>query len=449
MDAEASKPLELAVFARDAVMVRALPSHGSVALGRDAEGDVRIDDPSVSRRHAVLHLGPPLRIEDLGATNGTYVPDTRVPAKPGETRPQRQLSKQAVEIRLGEPVTLGSVTIVVRRGVAEGRDPAGGPGSRAGRAPAWLGPAMRALHEKASAAANGSFNVLILGETGVGKEVLAGAVHALSRRAKRPFLPLNCAALPESLVESELFGHKKGSFSGAYEDRAGLFESAKGGTVFLDEIGELPRAIQAKLLRVVEQKEVFRVGEPTNPRKIDVRIVSATNRDLDAEIAKGAFREDLHYRLSTIVLHVPPLRDRVSEIEHLAEIFIAGASRQLERSQAPGVEVILPLLERYAWPGNVRELRNAMEHAVTFCSGDVLLPEHLPSKVASPAAPSVAGDPLSEMKAKVNAIERQRIAYALERCKGNQGQAAELLGISRRNLVTKLGKYDLRPPKKP
>jgi two-component system response regulator AtoC len=497
--ASPSAPLELATVSGDAISVAPLPPRGTVTLGRDGGCDVRIDNRSVSRRHAALHVGPTLRIEDLGSANGTFVRDARSPADTSRTQPLRRLSREAFEIAIGERVNLGSVSIVIRRAAAV-RAPAP-PESAAARAPlpsapggaVVRAPAMRALYEQVGRAARGTISVLILGETGVGKEVLARAVHDLSRRARKPFLELNCAALAPSLLEGELFGHEKNAFMGANQARAGLLESADGGTVFLDEVGELPPNVQVKLLRVLEDRKVLRLGGHA-PRKLDVRFVAATNRDLEAEIARGAFRQDLYFQLNGVSFVVPPLRERADDIAPLAERFLADASRTLDRAEPPRLspEALFYLLN-YGWPGNVRELRNVIERAAVLSSGDVILPADLPTHLtgvggarpraasvtpdagvliytppgegpAAPRAPNeraaaarapgggsaagVAAGAHGPNEAPGPADERQRIIDALERCAGNQTRAAKLLGVSLRTLVNRLAEYDVPRPRK-
>jgi two-component system, NtrC family, response regulator AtoC len=469
---------ELAVFASDGVVAHPLPESGSVSIGRAEGNDICINHRSVSRRHAILHLGPQLRIEDLGGTNATVVRSQRAIVETARTEELRQVSKQTIELALGDCITLGSVFVVVRRSQAAGGAPSAGgglPAASHGSSEFVLrDPAMRALYEQAYLAAPGRISVLLLGETGTGKEVLAQTIHRRSSaaRARGPFLGLNCAALSESLLESELFGHEKGAFTGAVQARPGLFEAADGGTVFLDEAGELPLSIQVKLLRVLEEQQVLRVGGRV-PRSIDVRVLSATHRDLEAEVARGAFRQDLYFRLNGVTLTIPPLRQRIADIAPLAELFAARACKAFERSQVPALSgETLALLERYPWPGNLRELRNVMERAVMLCAGDRLLPEHLPPKMTAGAAPSAPapGTAVKDCEAKSrpeepmaprgtegspphalasDPSERQRIVEALERCVGNQTYAAKLLGISRRTLVTKIEKYNLPRPRKP
>jgi transcriptional regulator with GAF, ATPase, and Fis domain len=329
---------------------------------------------------------------------------------------------------------------------------------------------MRNLFRLAERVAAGSINVLILGETGVGKQVLAETIHRKSPRADKPFLELNCSAFTETLLESELFGHEKGSFTGATSSKQGLLETAAGGTVFLDEIGDMALPVQAKLLRVIENQEVLRVGG-LKPRPIDVRFVAATNRDLEQEVLRGNFRQDLFFRINGVTLSVPPLRQRTSEIEELARAFISahfrhtGRARPLELSG----EALL-LLTSYSWPGNIRELRNVMERATLLCSGDLITAEHLPvekmaATFATPVKEKGKGWPLptsAELDPALSGAEgvprlkgdeshdekRQRILEALMECGGNNTEAAKLLGVSRRTLGKWLEAYGIPRPRK-
>jgi DNA-binding NtrC family response regulator len=443
--------LELAALAGDAIIVAPLPVCGAVTLGRDEACDVRIDNRSVSRRHAILHLDPPLRIQDLGSANGTFVGDARSPADAEGTHPLRRLSKETIEIAVGERINLGSIPIVIRRSAIPRA-----PASQRGGGTVVRDPVMRALYEQVDRAARSSISVLLLGETGVGKEVLARAVHDRSPRARKPFLELNCVALPPSLLEGELFGYEKSAFTGASQARAGLLESADGGTIFLDEVGELPPAVQVKLLRVLEDRKVLRLGGRT-ARKLDVRFVAATNRDLEAEIARGTFRQDLYFRLSGVSFVIPPLRERVQEIAPLAERFLSEACRMLDRTDVPHLSSeALGYLTRHAWPGNVRELRNVVERAAVLSGGGMIVAADLPAHVTGIAIGTAArwegrretSIAAGERNAPEESNERRRILEALDHCAGNQTRAAKLLGISLRTLVNRLAEYDLPRPRK-
>jgi DNA-binding NtrC family response regulator len=341
-----------------------------------------------------------------------------------------------------------------------------------------LDPQMVRLFEKATAIAAGNISVLIIGETGTGKELLAEALHRGSTRATGTFLRLNCAAIAETLLESELFGHEKGSFTGAVRAVPGLLESADGGTVFLDEVGEMPPALQAKLLRVIDSGEVLRIGA-RRPTPVDIRFVSATNRDLEGETERGGLRGDLFYRLSGAVLRVPPLRERRSEIEKLALLFLQRAARMSGRPPARLSAEALNWMRAYAWPGNIRELRNLMERTALLCrapeirlqdlmdeppSGVAIpsqVPSYVPSQVGSEIRSQVGSDvrpelapvtplPLTEFVRETgrSASHRARIMTALERCGGNQTRAARLLGISRATLLRRIASLDLPRPRK-
>jgi DNA-binding NtrC family response regulator len=580
----------LVVMSPQGVLSHALPSEGTVTIGRGEECAIPLEDRKASRLHARLHVGSRCLLEDLGSTNGTRVGDRKLGA--GET----------AELGTGEMINIGSTALILQlaadhappvrlwsqdafaerfdeeRAAATGRGDTFGllcltlededvalettsehrarpdtqraeiveqafreclrpsdvvgstaPGvfeillPSAGEEAASVGALLRrhlrerdvehtlrvaafpkdgstreallgrgeAPAEEASEefdeslaptiarVAASEISVLVLGETGVGKEVLARAIHARSPRAARPLVCLNCAALSESLLESELFGHEKGAFTGAVQAKAGLLESASGGTVFLDELGEMPLSLQAKLLRVIEQREVMRVGS-VRPRPIDVRFIAATNRDLEAEIEAGRFRRDLYFRLNGFSIEIPPLRERTGEIAKLARAFVEQACHRSHRTTVPALTPeLLSVLERHRWPGNIRELRNIMERAVLLTSGDRITLESLPVQMmgrsserprAMPSpdrkappmatmAPSKAEsvDPeethqmaAPEMDAAINAVtdERERIVLALRACQGNQTKAAELLGISRRTLVSRLTEYDLPRPRR-
>jgi transcriptional regulator with PAS, ATPase and Fis domain len=366
-----------------------------------------------------------------------------------------------------------------------------------------LSKSMQHLDQLVERIAASTINVLIMGETGVGKDVFAEKIHRLSLRRGSAMLRLNCASLSESLLESELFGHERGAFTGAVQSKPGLLETANGGTIFLDEIGELPLSIQVKLLRVLEERVVLPVGS-VKPRAIDVRFLAGTNRDLELEVARGTFRQDLFFRLNGISIVIPPLRDRISEIEGLAKLFISEICLKTGQDPEPLLSRdALQLMEQYAWPGNVRELRNIVERAVLLCSDGKITLAHLPVEkmsasfaprrssppvkiwpvresasdtaaevVDSPpepthpqplAAPAAAADSAEEaatgprrrglyipqdLQSEMLARERQQIMDALSACAGNQTRASKMLGISRRTLVNRLNMHGISGPRK-
>ena len=612
---ETSDRLSVLIISDRMVTTRPLPASGEVRIGRSPSSDVVIDDPSISRSHALLTIGPPLLLRDLGSANGTRVRDRVIPAD------------QPVEIAPGDVLLLGDATLIVQRrgppiraqriwahdyfearleeecarsqrdslSFAVARlhcEPAPDPAqlqealASASRSADVIGSyspkeiellmvdvspeeadgavariagglrqrglevqsglacyprdarnahelvhraspflrerepsgeaavsaaivadrRMQDLYRLAERIAAGSITVLILGETGVGKEVLAERVHRMSPRASRPYLKLNCAALSETLLESELFGHERGAFTGAVQAKQGLLETADGGTVFLDEVGELPHSTQVKLLRVIEERVAYRVGG-LKPRPLDVRFIAATNRDLESEIARGTFRQDLFFRLNGATLVIPPLRERTSEIPGLAQAFAERAASQMGLDRAPTLSAgALDVLRSYSWPGNIRELRNVVERAVLLCGDGPILPAHLPlekmrstfgvqPRSAAPTTPPAlataafdsatfhpagapgygtaahggdgargeAGEATRRMAidsgralspvdpAEENTDvhdERTRILNALAACAGNQTAAARMLGIARRTLINKLDLYGISGPRK-
>jgi two-component system, NtrC family, response regulator AtoC len=594
--------VRLVVLGSGLPVTHTLPSEGEVLVGRSEGVDLRIDEESISRKHAILRVGDRITVEDLGSLNGTRVRDHSL--KKGDI----------AEIVPGEAFELGKVMCIVQRrsgaaeprarrglrthsyvetrleeelerrnngGVAlarfhlEGHLPPGaledalaralapadiageyGPGElevvfldaawdevearcerlvlalRAHARKVATGIALapqdgrttgalfasanqkvrgaRALDERTSdvaivpgamerlkklveRVAKSEISIVLHGETGVGKEVLAREIHRASDRAKHRFVGINCAALTETLLESELFGHEKGAFSGAVATKPGLLEVAEEGTVFLDEIAEMSPAMQAKLLRVIEERQVMRVGG-LSPRSIDVRFVAASHRDLEEEVEHGRFRQDLFFRLNGITLEIPPLRERTEEIEGLARTFLLEACRRSKRLDTPRIsQDAQELLKSYSWPGNVRELRNVIERAALLCTGSAITLEHLPvekmlaqkraPRGAGPQRPTVGprpqpvsmegaateelkpvripsqsfddlsptsptvGPPVS-LKDAVEEVERERILEALRLCAGNQTKAAQMLGISRRTLLNRLDQYGLPRPRK-
>jgi DNA-binding NtrC family response regulator len=306
-------------------------------------------------------------------------------------------------------------------------------------------PLMQAVFHDASLIAPSESRILITGESGVGKEVLADVIHSWSARSAGPLVKVNCAAIPETLLESELFGHEKGAFTGAMAQRIGRFEMANGGTVFLDEIGDMSPGLQAKLLRVTQDGLFNRVGSNRELRT-NARILAATNRNLEDDVKSGRFREDLFYRLNVVELNIPPLRERPEDILPLASCFMA----EFTKGKARFSSSVTDCLAHYSWPGNVRELRNAMERAALLAVGDLILPEHLPARLrAASGAPPAAGPADPE---RLGEIERQAIFQALRKHDFNRTETAKALGISRRALIYKLQRFrelgfEVDPPK--
>ncbi|MFR8676790.1 MAG: sigma 54-interacting transcriptional regulator, partial [Escherichia coli] len=290
--------------------------------------------------------------------------------------------------------------------------------------------------------------VLISGESGTGKELIARAIHYNSRRAKGPFIKVNCAALPESLLESELFGHEKGAFTGAQTLRQGLFERANEGTLLLDEIGEMPLVLQAKLLRILQEREFERIGGHQTI-KVDIRIIAATNRDLQAMVKEGTFREDLFYRLNVIHLILPPLRDRREDISLLANHFLQKFSSENQRDIIDIDPMAMSLLTAWSWPGNIRELSNVIERAVVMNSGPIIFSEDLPPQIRQPVcnAGEAKTAPVGErnLKEEIKRVEKRIIMEVLEQQEGNRTRTALMLGISRRALMYKLQEYGIDP----
>jgi DNA-binding NtrC family response regulator len=311
--------------------------------------------------------------------------------------------------------------------------------------------AMQEVFRSIERIARSSASVLVTGESGTGKELVARAIHDLGPRAGRSFVAVNCGAIPRDLIESELFGHERGSFTGASEQRIGRFEAASGGTLLLDEIGELDPSVQVKLLRALQERSIERIGS-TQPIDVDVRILAATNRDLEREIAEGRFRTDLFYRINVVPIHLPPLRERREDVQLLTETFLERRSAEYGRE----LEFSRPArsaLERYPWPGNVRELENAVEHGLTLCEGGVIELENLPESIRSAGNTESLRDEWRSGRAgfeeTVAGFERELLLEALRRHDWNQTHAASDLGITRRLLKLKMDRFELHPPEPP
>jgi two-component system, NtrC family, response regulator AtoC len=476
--------LEVLVYLRQHCSVFLLPESGTVRVGRGASNDIRIDDPSVSRFHFALHVGDIIEVEDLGSANGTSL--FRNESDQVADEPTR---RDDAEARLGpaERRALGPGDFI-RAGVAlilvqvPSSAPAVAVSAVSSRPPNDIGPPvlldpeMKRAYEIAVRAAQSGISVLITGETGAGKEIFAETIHGRSNRRNRPLLRLNCAALSETLLESELFGHERGSFTGATQTKVGLLESNDQGTVFLDEIGEMPLSTQAKLLRVLEEKTILRVGA-TKPRPIDVRFIWATNRDLRAQARLGKFRHDLYYRIAGVEFSIPPLRQRPLEIEPLARLFLERFCHRTGLPIPHLSDAAILALHRYSWPGNVRELKNVMERAPFLCGTGAIEVEHIPTgdtpaetsmfppeemeatevfapaMIPRPAKSQPVASPRSEpLPGRLGEDDaesaRARIAQALEQCAGNQTRAAQLLGVSRRTLINHLERLSMPRPKK-
>jgi transcriptional regulator with PAS, ATPase and Fis domain len=418
--------LEIVIFDGGALRRIPLAPGAEVTIGRGEEATVRVDDPSVSRVHARFRGGPPATIEDLASSNGTRVAGADlVPASP-------------LPLEADTLAVLGELTVVLReaRGLEAPPPPSLPEGS------------MADVHRLVALVAPSDLSVLVLGETGVGKEIVSRAIHERSPRAAGPLVVLNCAALPEQTLESEVFGHEKGAFTGAHAAKPGLLESADKGTVLLDEVGEMPLAIQAKLLRALDAQEIVRLGA-LRPRSIDIRVIAATNRDLGAMVEEGTFRADLLYRLDGMTIHVPPLRDRPREIPGLVERFVKDACDRAHRPIADVSAEAMAILEAHAWPGNVRELRKVIERALVLAAGGNVETKHIVLRSGSasgpPPPPAAPAGTLEDERARA---ELDAIQEVLAACQGNQTRAAAKLGISRRTLIDRLDRYGMPRPRK-
>jgi DNA-binding NtrC family response regulator len=394
-----------------------------VLVGKDPTCDAPVDDPYVSSRHLRIEpQGAAWALVDLGSTNGTFLSGARI---------------ARAELPLGLPVQLGDAEIVL-----EARDTLEAPRAEAFEGMITRDAAMRQVFELVERVAPSDAAVTILGETGVGKELVARALHARSARRDGPFIPVNCSAIAETLIESELFGHEKGAFSGAERMRKGAFEEADRGTIFLDEIGELPLDLQPKLLRVLELGEVKRVGA-SRPTDVNVRIVAATHRDLRAQVRAGKFREDLFYRLCVVPVTVPPLRQRKGDVRVLAEVFLHRASpRGAALRWTPEA---LARLEGYDWPGNVRQLRNVVQRALLFRGEGVAVPPAAVTFEDTRATPADTGDDdtMYVRGLTLEEIEREAIRLSLRRNHGKRAAVVKELRIAKSTVMKRIGQWAL------
>ena len=351
---------------------------------------------------------------------------------------------------VSKPFNVGELTLTVSRALErtrlleENRAARAREGDKPPHIESIVGaaPAMLDVYKMVARVAPTMSSVLVVGESGTGKELVARAIHTHSPRANGPFVAVNCTALTESLLESELFGHAKGAFTGAVASKRGIFEEAQGGTVFLDEIGDVAAKMQAQLLRVLQEGEIRRVGG-TEAIKVDVRVVAATNRELEDEVKAGRFREDLYFRINVVSIRLPPLRERPSDIPLLVDHFLAKYAARERRSDAGVAPQAMALLQRYGWPGNVRELENVIERALALSKDGVILPSDLPPEIAqedgsASGAAAAPGGALVEDRPTLAELERRYIELILRETGGNKKRAAEILGIDRRTLYRTL-----------
>jgi DNA-binding NtrC family response regulator len=390
---------------------------GALTLGTDPSCDLVLQCRATSRFHCEIELGEQgAMIRDLGSTNGTRVDGVRV---------------VTAFLRRGAEVDIGRDRLrfeLLDEQIGIDLFPGDRFGSVVGRAPV-----MRAAFARMARAAQANTTVLLTGETGTGKDSAAEAIHAASARTGKPFVIVDCTSLPEGLAESELFGHRAGSFTGAQTDRVGVFESAHGGTVFLDEIGELPSTLQPKLLRVLERGEVQRVGE-TRPRAVDVRIIAATHRDLRRDVNNGRFRADLYFRLAVMTIHLPPLRERVEDLPLLVDALLAELIPDEAGRERVRRRLAIATLARMDWPGNVRELRNHLERGIVM--------DHQP-QVAQDVLPGAELPFAVAREAWQRSFERRYLAELLQRHRGNVSAAARHAGMHRTHLYRLLQRAGL------
>ena len=427
---------KLVVMEGEDSSLEATVDKGVITIGTSDRADMILKDDTVSRMHAEIQKTKEgYLLKDLGSTNGTFVGGLKVKEaflstgsiiKVGKTKIKFIPKDETLEIYPSKKSSFGDI-------VGKSLE-------------------MRRVFGILEKVAPTNVSVVIIGETGTGKELVAKAIHANSKRAKKPFVVFDCSAVAETLIESELFGHEKGSFTGATATRQGAFEVADGGTIFLDEIGEMNLDMQPKLLRALEQGEIKRVGAD-RPRYVDVRVVCATNRDLKEEAKKGRFREDLFFRISVVQINIPPLRKRMDDLEMLVKHFLDENLKGGDENKKTVTEIsedALRLLHDYSWPGNIREIKNAVDRATSFCDGTTIqvkdLPEYLRERsVITGSHPKVDGAlPFKEAKERwVESFERDYLIELLRKNNLNISKAAKEAGIDRKSVQRLLKKYNL------
>jgi transcriptional regulator with PAS, ATPase and Fis domain len=423
-DGPAKRRFALLVFFDSDAQMRLLDEGAQVVVGREAPSEIVVDDPSVSRQHARFTLKDgEVRVEDLDSTNGTFVRGRRIAQE---------------RLDAADEVVVGKARIIL----AATRANAARSEAPIDDGYVVVNPKMRKLYADTRRAARADVPLLILGETGAGKEHVARTFHREGPRADKLFLAVNCAAIPASLIESTLFGHERGAFTGAQARAIGMFERASGGVLFLDEIGDLGSGAQAALLRAIETRRITRVGATTETA-IDVRLVAATHCDLEDMVEEGTFREDLFFRLSGIQVVVPPLRERPDEIQPLVHLVLEQARREWTVSVERVAPDALDAIRRYSWPGNVRQLRHAIERAALLSDGASITREDLPPYVFQVELPALPCDDVQAhvelaLKPHLRRYERALIDEALKRTAGNRQMAAKLLRIPLRTLFRKL-----------
>ena len=422
------------------------PLDGEVfTVGRQEVNDLQILAASVSRRHCTIHRqGDGWQLRDAGSAHGTFVNGVPVDQQDLAHGDFLQVGTAALVFLHESTVSVASdaqATGTTQVGLPQGIAEASGRTGRPSHGLIGEGPAMARLNDFIDRVADVDSTVLLRGESGTGKELVARALHKGSSRCDGPFIEVNCATLSETLLESELFGHERGAFTGAVERKIGRFEAADGGTLFLDEVGEIPVTLQARLLRALQERRFQRVRS-SKAIEVDVRVIAATNRDLKAAIRDGHFREDLFYRLNVIHCELPPLRDRREDVPLLARHFVRLHGERLHRL-AVGIDPIaLRTLTAYEWPGNVREISNVIERALVLGDGEMIRPEDLPDEMLTDVDDEV---PLSDYQAAINDTKRRLLATALAEAGGNAAEAGRRLGLhpnSFRRLRRQLGFHD-------